>query len=562
MGLFSVLNIGTRGLSASQLGMDITGQNIANADVEGYSRKRLNIASRYRYDEKLGQMGFGVEVVSIDRIRNTFIDKQIRMQNQDVGMYEELDHTLENIENIFTEPSDSGIMNFIDQFFDSWENLTSNPADVAARTIVKTNGGILCNVFQNISSELRDYSSTRNDEIKNCIENVNEILAEIFNLNKEIATVEIGDQNANDSRDHRDMLLKKLSKLISIDVIENDVGQISITTAGNLIVSPVDIQELEISTTTFTRQDGSNFTNIGVRFSNSKRVYMPQGGAMKGLIDSRDIHIPEYETYIDTLAIGIVERVNQQHILGYNLMGYNGFDFFDRQTTGASNINLCASIESDVNNIAAALAQSSQPATTNTVAAGALNFGNIYQLTTDGVASTGAADPDNARNIVQDTVVVNVGPVALVENIDYSVNYITGTIQMLHNGYDGNGVTVDYDYVVGGYAGPGDNANAVEIAKLRHELTMEPDVLGSYTATFDQFYGSFIGKLGYTRSEAVSNLETREFLVEQYETHQDSIAGVSLDEEMTELIKFQHTYQACARIISTANSMLDTLINM
>ena len=91
---------------------------------------------------------------------------------------------------------------------------------------------------------------------------------------------------------------------------------------------------------------------------------------------------------------------------------------------------------------------------------------------------------------------------------------------------------------------------------------MSPDGLGNDTATFDQYYGAMIGQLGLERNEADSNLETREFLVNQYEAHQDSIAGVSLDEEMAELIKFQHTYQAAARVISTANQMLDVLMNL
>lgn len=562
MGLFSVLGIGTRGLMASQLGMDITGQNISNADVEGYSRKRLNMAAAYRRDEFFGQMGFGVDVINIERLRDEYIDQQIRGQNKEVGYYEEIDHTLEAVENIITEPTDTGIMHFIDQFFDSWENLANNPADIAARTMVRTNGEILTNVFHNVSSELRDLRNTRNDEIRNRVEQVNELIHEIFNLNSEIAAVEVKNQHANDSRDRRDLLLKNLAKIIEINVIENDLGQVTVTTSGNIIVSPVDVQELEVTTTVFTHPDGTNYTDIGIRFSKSKRPYVPTGGEIKGLFDSRDIYIPEYESWLDTLAVGLVQTINAQHVVGYNLMGYNGFNFFDPQVTGASDINLSATVLSDVKNIAAALGQATQPATTNSVAAGALNFGTIYQLTTDGVPSAGPADPDNANNIVQGTVVVSIGGNTLTEGIDYSVNYLTGTIQMLHNGYDNNAVSVDFDYMSGGYPGPGNNENAIEIAKLRHALTMAPDALGNPTATFDQYYSTFVGRLGLARNEAASNLETREFLVEQYESHQDSIAGVSLDEEMAELIKFQHTYQAAARIITTANSMLDVLMNI
>jgi len=95
MGLFSVLGVGVRGLSAAQLGMEVAGQNIANADVDGYSRKRVNQTADYRYDSEFGQFGSGVEVLTIDRVRDTYLDTQIRRQNTSVGYWEEVDSTLD-----------------------------------------------------------------------------------------------------------------------------------------------------------------------------------------------------------------------------------------------------------------------------------------------------------------------------------------------------------------------------------------------------------------------------------------------------------------------------------
>jgi flagellar hook-associated protein 1 FlgK len=91
---------------------------------------------------------------------------------------------------------------------------------------------------------------------------------------------------------------------------------------------------------------------------------------------------------------------------------------------------------------------------------------------------------------------------------------------------------------------------------------MDNDNLGNATSTFSENYASIIGRLGLDHNEATSNLDTRTNLVNQYETQQDSIAGVSLDEEMADIIKYQHTYQASARIITTTSEMLDTLLKM
>lgn len=559
MSLLSVLNVGTRALFASQLAMDVAGQNISNADVEGYSRKRLNLQPDYRYDSTYGQIGIGVEIINIERMRNLFIDEQIRRQNHEVGYYEELDNTLENIENIFTEPSDTGVIHFVDQFFDSWQNLANNPSDISARTMVRTNAEILIDVFHNVAGELANFRQTRNEELQQQVNKINEVVKELHNLNLEIGTVELNNQNANDSRDRRDLLLKDLSKIIDISVVENDSGQITVTTSGNIIVSPVFYQELETATTTTRLSDGTTLLETGVRFSNSKNLFKPQGGQIKGLMESRDKIIPEYQKQLDILANGIVEKVNQLHSAGYNLKGFTGIEFFDSSVTGASNIKLSASILTDVNNIAAASGGETHPASQNLLAAGTHDFGTTpLQLYRD----PSAVPLVEARNILNGTVIVSTGTTTLVEGTDYHIDYVNGTFQMLHSGYDGEDLQIDFNYRSGGFAGPGDNSNAVRIANLRSELTMNMDVHGNGTSSFTEFYSSMIGRLGLSRNEADSNLQTRTFLINQYETHQDAIAGVSLDEEMADLIKYQHTYQAAARLISIADEMLDTLLNI
>jgi flagellar hook-associated protein 1 FlgK len=560
MSLFSVLSVATRGLNASQLAMNVTSQNITNADVEGYSRKRLNLAADYRKDPAYGQMGIGVDVISIDRMRNAFIDEQIRRQQQEAGIFEEYNFSLEGVENILTEPSDTGLLEYIDQFFDGWQNLANNPADISARTMVKTNAEILIDVFHNLSTEMLNLRQTRNEEISQRVYKINELSEKIFNLNLEIGAIEVtGVKKANDSRDTRDELVKELSKIIEISVIENERGQVTISTAGSLLVSPVDFQKIETFTTSFKMADGTQNTDIGVRFANSKRTYSPTKGQLKGLFDSRDIIIPEYQRKLDELAVALANKINEVHLTGYSADGYTGFEFFDSRITGASDIALAPAIANDVKNIAAATGGEALPAIVNTITAGNHNFGDLpAQLFRDPTMAT----PIPARNIVQGTVTVSNGAVLLVENVDYHIDYVNGTIQMLHAGYDADNLTVNFEFRTNAFAGPGDNTNAIAIAKLREALTMNPDVLGNPTSTFAEYYSSLIGRLGLNRNAAQSNLDTREFLVRQYEEQQDAIAGVSLDEEMANMVKYQYTYQASARLISVTDEMLNVLMNM
>ena len=660
MSLFSVMNVANRALHASQIGMEVTGQNMSNADVAGYSRKRINLAAAYQRHTTFGQFGFGVDVLSISRIRNEHIDAQIRRQSHQLGMHRAVNHVLESMENILREPSDTGILEYMNRFFDSWESLINNPADLATRNVLRANANMLCNVFHNAASELENLRATRNMEMVSVVSTINNIATEIFNLNGEISLVQLQGQFANDSLDRRDQLMRELSELIDFEVIFANDGQVTITTGGNIIVSPTSVNRLEIfeDSTTRTHPDADH-NQFGVRMEKGKNLIMPRAGALRGLMDSRDVVIPAMEAKLDELARGLVQAINEQHRQGFNLLGFTGFDFFDPTGLTARTINLSASINTNVQNIAAAggagnpirvtmnnakqndLYQrpiSMPPATFDNnqlqllnengipmrnvgqvriISSGGIEldinshytvdsatglvtmretladgitpnpfFGNsaeefnitflsspTFQLTRDG--SVGG---DPARNITAGSVRItawsNSSPEAgrqeLHENVHFRVNYALGTIEMLppYEYYDSLddenfSFTIDFSFTQsGGFTGVGDNRNAVAIAELRRAMTMGSNVLGQPTATFDQFYGNAIADLGLNRREAIANVNTREHLIAQFDAHQDAIAGVSLDEEMANLIKYQYTYQAAARIFSTAQAMLDILMNL
>ncbi len=558
MGLFSSMNIGTRGLQASQMGMDITSQNISNADVDGYSRKVLNLTTDYRYDPSYGQIGMGVDVVNIERMRNSYIDQQIQQQTQEQGMYQKMDDKLQSIESILNEPTDNSIMTSVDSFFSSWGNLANNPADLSARTAVRTTAETMVNGFHNAADEMMKLQSSCNDEITDTVGKINDDVKQLSDLNREIGQVAISGQNANDSLDKRDQLLKDLSQYTDVSTIVNSLGQVTVTTGGNILVSPVDYQLLETSSTTYKNTDGTSSTNVGVRFATSKRDFTPSSGQLAGLVNSRDVLIPQYLNNLNELAAGLTAKVNAQHEQGYTLNGYSGVDFFSPgaldNVTGkvdpvtAYNMSLSPSITSDLNNLAAA-------------GGGVLvNTSEIISTTFGAAVDAKLTQSDIALSsvVVKDTVTGNV----LVQGTDYIINPVTRSFKLMNNIYNAVPLSVTYSYNSNGSKGSGDNSNATAIAALSTSLTMSPDALGNESSTYDQYYSGFVGQLGLARQEADSNVTTRQNLVSQYQTQQDSVAGVSSDEELTNLVKYQHAYQAAARIITTADSMLDTLIKM
>ena len=126
----------------------------------------------------------------------------------------------------------------------------------------------------------------------------------------------------------------------------------------------------------------------------------------------------------------------------------------------------------------------------------------------------------------------------------------------------GDQINVRFSYNTTGYSGNGNGANALSIAGLRLKASMAPDSNGTNTQSINSFYAATIGKLGIEKNQNGSRLETKEFLIAQMDSEQASISGVSLDEEMTNMIKFENSYRASARFISTVSSMMDILMGI
>ncbi len=558
MSILGSINIGTRGLAASQLALNVLGQNVSNANTEGYSRKRLELTSAIRADAQFGEMGFGVEIENVNRINDEFLESQIRLQVTEQGYYESLDATLERIENILTEPSDSGLNLILDNFWNSWQDLANNPEDPASRDVVRSSGLVVQDKLHTLAYQLEDLRSSQDADLASKVEEVNGIIKEIYSLNEEVSVAEIKDGEANDSRDRRELLMQRLSELIDIDAVEDGLGRLTITTAGNVIVGPSTYVSIELERVSGTDRFGNTIAEVGLRFGNTKRPYVPRGGELKGLLDSRDEIIPKYQNYLDQIAQTLVTQVNNIHRTGYNIAENTGVNFWDSTRTRADNISLSAAIQADSLNIAAAAGGLEQ--TVPPFGATIPPVGTVLDLT--------AVSPAY-QNIIEGSVQIQWAgppPRTLREGAgaDYVVDYRNGTVTFLNYAAfpDPNPINIGFSYNQAGFPGPGDGSNALSIAQIRDQLTMGNDGLGNPTETVGEYYASLMGELGIERNQAESTLETRRFLVDQFKARKQEISGVSLDEELADMIRYEHTYQASARYITTINSLLDTLLSM
>ncbi len=562
MSLFNMLSIGARGLSAAQTELDLVGQNVTNANTEGYTRKTANLQSDTRMDGNFGQIGYGVDVVNIKRIRDDLLDRQMQQVQTQQGERKQLDSDLQSVQNVLTEPADSGLNTFLDKFWSSWQDLANNPSDVTARQAVSDSASSLVGRFQSASSQFDQLVVTKNDEIAASIDKVNGLIKGIASDNQTISESEAGGlrANANDTRDQRETKLRELSQLMDVSYVTDPQGRYIINSGGGLLVSPSGDFPLKVNRTMFTLSDGTQVSQAGVAFSNNSQEFTPKSGSLKALFDTRDQVIPKYQSQLDTLAKTLVQAVNAQHEQGYDLSGTTGSDFFDPKTTGAANIDLAANIKAGPESIAAAFGGTSQGlgaplALTSPVAGTPLDIANTVNT--------------QYRNFVKGSVVVStVGPPATVlsegAGKDYSVDYQGGTLVFNNTSSvpPGTAITVDFRYVAVGYNGQGDGNNALKIAQIAQQKNSSPDKFGVNTATLGDTYASLVGNLGAEKANAATTLTTTNNLNDYLQKQIDGISGVSMDEELGNMVKFQNSYQASARYISTVSKLMDTLIGL
>ena len=247
---FSGIEMGKRALNAFRLGMQTVGHNISNMDTEGYSRQRVNYSTVQPMDlPGVGQVGQGVKADEIVRIRDEFLDFQYRSNAATLGYWDKINSLYDSIQNYISEPDGEGVRAAMDTFFNAMQSVQQMPEDAASRRALVEAANSLGGMLSMVSSNLDIYAKSMNQEVLSSVEDANRMLHEIAALNKQIYHAEALDQNANDLRDKRDLLLDKLSQMMDITYQEpkevgNTTGEFFLTLNGRTLIQGDHVREL------------------------------------------------------------------------------------------------------------------------------------------------------------------------------------------------------------------------------------------------------------------------------------------------------------------------------
>jgi len=563
--LFSALSIARTGLQTAQVQLDTTGHNIANVNKEGFSRQRVELTSIVPVSRSFGEIGRGVQVSEISRVRDPLLD--VLFRNQVAGLENSRLQAdfFSQIENVFLEPTENGLSGRINLFFDSLQEFSVNVESLPVRQSVVTEAETLAGLFNETFNRLDDIRTNANEEVINFVPEINSLAERIAQLNDQIRVTEGSGNIANDLRDDRDVLLDELAEIADIFVTERDTGGVNVLIGEQELVSGGFFRQVE--SVQNAALDPVRNDLVELRFTDNNELLTVTDGALAGALRIRDEATVTALDDINELASTIIREINRIH----------------SQANGIENLTGTVTSSNAVTDPAIALDAAGLPFP---VTGGSFEV-NVFDGTDSPVGGSPftiaigpgttladlAADLDAIPNL--SASVSAGGQLQITGDAGFSfgfANDTTGALGSLgvNNLFTGSNartmgvnqaIAADPALLAGGFstdpADTGDNTAALEMAAVVEGLFFDGG-----TADVNDFFESLVVQIGIDARANQATLEVETTFVENFEQRRQAISGVSIDEEVTQLIQFQRAFEASARVITVTDRMLDALLAM
>ncbi|MDD5558274.1 flagellar hook-associated protein FlgK [Candidatus Methylomirabilis sp.] len=566
--LLASLTMARKALQAQQAAIQTTGHNIANANTPGYTRQRVDMAPTIPFSlGQAGLLGTGVDIKEVTRLRDLLLDSQFRDAHQALGQQEAEEATLTQIQGLVGEPSDNGLANAMSALFASFQDLANNPTDLAVRTVVRDKARALADQFHRLDDGLESLKVDLNNEIQVDVKQVNGLAQQIADLNRQIAMSEGEGGMANDLRDQRDQALDDLSKLVSGSVVEETGGQVRVTVGGGLTL--VDGQtSVPIVAQAFNAADPTYPDSL--RLFLGGNLMTPGGGRLAGLLNSRNSatgFVKGFQSELDAMAKNLILEINRLHASGIGLQGLSTLTSENAVASPTTALNAAGLPftptdgtfkvfvynSSGVVTASGTITVTAGTTTLTTLATAISGVGGLTATVGAGNKLTITAPAGGTFTLTADTsdTLVALGLHGLLSGNDAQTIAVSNSIQA-----DARMIAAATPNLTSGLFDPGDNSNALALAQLPNN-----SIASLSNSTFSGYLSNLVSDLAEQEAGAKRSVNLGTTVADSLTSRRDQASGVSLDEEMTNLIRFQKAYEAAAHFTTVVNDLLGTLIN-
>lgn len=600
---FFGLNIGTTGLYAAKAGLNTTAHNVANIETEGYSRQiiKQSASTPISTNNRYGMLGSGVSVNEIIQMRSQYYDEKYRSNNALYGRYESRSYFMNEVQSYLNEINLKGFTTTFDNMYNSLQELSKQPENLTVRTQVTNYAMSMCEYFNSLSTSLNQVQTECNYEVKNQVSRINSLSTQIATLTKQINTVEIGGENANDLRDQRETLVDELSQIINVTVSEREVGNCGMTEYivrldGQILVDNYESRKLEVIPRTEKMSQCDVDGLYDVYWDNGEKLNAESAtlsGTLKALFEVRDGNNKEnlqgYAEEVDEGATEItITDTNINNLKDLNIPaegkitignGEYAYTSFTVTANADGTYSYTFQLKEE--------ARRQYPEGTKVSIGTTMDYKGIpyYHAQLNEFLRVFAQEFNEVHasgtNLNGDTGVNFFSAVNPMTAEQYNLNSFgaKGAENVTMSDFDSDPLKTEAPYYMLTAANFTVNetiqtnpqtiaaASSITDGVANADIVNKLVALKSDVSMFKQgdpaaFLQTLVGEIGVDTKASLNFAESQENIVQSVTSQRLSVAGVDIDEEAMSLAKYQEAYNLAAKVISVMNETYDTLMSM
>ncbi|QDU79140.1 Flagellar hook-associated protein 1 [Polystyrenella longa] len=566
MGLNSALQMSSRSLEIFTTGIQVAGQNVANANTPGYVREEILLEPANPYRQGSLVLGTGAKIGGVRQSIDLFLEKRLHNANSDYAAADATRLIYEQLQAEINELGSNDLSTKLNEFVAALDEATNQPDSAALRSLVAVRGETLANDIVALRDRVNSLRSAQSVKVESLTEEANQLINEIAHLNPQITKLEASGLLQSDAgalRTQRYNALNRLSEIVPIKFQERSDGSVDVYSGTNYLILTGHTQQLELE----ARGDRQVVIH-DVSLSETDALINGSGGELQGVIQGRDEVIGAFIDQLDQLTSSFIFEFNKIHSSGEGLSGYteiesfNGVDdtsaalnsdeaglFFEvehgsfqlKVTNALTGITQTTNIAIDLDGVGTDTSLDSLQASLDAV-------GNISaSISTDGHLQLNAADGYEIK-FGNDTsgVLASLGINTFFTGTDTSNLKINEIVKN------------DQNFLATGRGGgPADNSNMLSLSGI-----LDKGLTGLNGSSINQFYDTTITNIAQKTAATATLASGTEAYRGGLQNQREQFSGVSLDEEAIKIMNFQNSYQAAARLVTIIDELYSVLLNM